>query len=95
MYLGRTKVRKQLEKMEQEKADKTLKATVRKAVESLEQQWKMKEQLFEIRISQSLSVRMSTRVLHRQSILIPSNDIKIIYSSKKYTYLYIKCCDQG
>lgn len=30
-------VRKQLEKMEQEKADKTLKATVRKAVESLEQ----------------------------------------------------------
>ena len=43
-------VRKQLEKMEQEKADKTLKATVRKAVESLEQQCqKMKEQLFEIK----------------------------------------------
>lgn len=36
--------------MEQEKADKTLKATVRKAVESLEQQCqKMKEQLFEIK----------------------------------------------
>lgn len=44
-------VRKQLEKMEQEKADKTLKATVRKAVESLEQQCqKMKQQLFEIKI---------------------------------------------
>lgn len=44
-------VRKQLEKMEQEKADKTLKATVRKAVDSLEQQCnKMKEQLFEIKI---------------------------------------------
>lgn len=43
-------VRKQLEKMEQEKADKTLKAAVRKAVESLEQQCqKMKEQLFEIK----------------------------------------------
>ncbi len=43
-------VRKQLEKMEQEKADKTLKATVRKAVESLENQCqKMKEQLFEIK----------------------------------------------
>lgn len=43
-------VRKQLEKMEQEKADKTLKATVRKAVEFLEQQCqKMKEQLFEIK----------------------------------------------
>lgn len=43
-------VRKQLEKMEQEKADKTLKATVRKAVESLEQKCqKMKEQLFEIK----------------------------------------------
>ncbi len=43
-------VRKQLEKMEQEKADKTLKATVRKAVESLEQQCqKMKQQLFEIK----------------------------------------------
>ena len=39
------------EKMEQEKADKTLKATVRKAVESLEQQCqKMKQQLFEIKI---------------------------------------------
>ena len=43
-------VRKQLEKMEQEKADKTLKATVRKAVETLEQQCqKMKQQLFEIK----------------------------------------------
>lgn len=43
-------VRKQLEKMEQEKTDKTLKATVRKAVDSLEQQCqKMKEQLFEIK----------------------------------------------
>lgn len=43
-------VRKQLEKMEQERADKTLKATVRKAVESLEQQCqKMKQQLFEIK----------------------------------------------
>lgn len=43
-------VRKQLEKMEQEKADKTLKATVRKAVDSLEQQCnKLKEQLFEIK----------------------------------------------
>lgn len=43
-------VRKQLEKMEQEKADKTLKATVRKAVDSLEQQCqKMKQQLFEIK----------------------------------------------
>ena len=43
-------VRKQLEKMEQEKANKTLKATVRKAVESLEQQCqKMKVQLFEIK----------------------------------------------
>lgn len=43
-------VRKQLEKMEQEKADKTLKATVRKVVESLEQQCqKMKEQSFEIK----------------------------------------------
>lgn len=43
-------VRKQLEKMEQEKADKTLKATIRKAVDSLEQQCdKMKEQLFEIK----------------------------------------------
>ncbi len=43
-------VRKQLEKMEQEKADKTLKATVRKVVDSLEQQCqKMKEQLFEIK----------------------------------------------
>lgn len=36
--------------MEQEKADKTLKATVRKAVETLEQQCqKMKQQLFEIK----------------------------------------------
>lgn len=44
-------VRKQLEKMEQEKADKTLKATVRKAVDSLEQQCHiMKEQLFEIKM---------------------------------------------
>lgn len=43
-------VRKQLEKMEKEKADKTLKATVRKAVVSLEHQCqKMKEQLFEIK----------------------------------------------
>ncbi len=43
-------VRKQLEKVEQEKADKTLKATVRKAVNSLEQQCqKMKQQLFEIK----------------------------------------------
>ena len=43
-------VRKQLEKMEQEKADKTLKAIVRKAVDSLEQQCqKMKQQLFEIK----------------------------------------------
>lgn len=43
-------VRKQLEKMEQEKADKTLKATVRKAVDSLEQQCdKMKNQLLEIK----------------------------------------------
>lgn len=43
-------VRRQLEKMEQEKADKTLKAVVRKAVDSLEQQChKMKEQLFEIK----------------------------------------------
>lgn len=43
-------VRKQLEKMEQEKADKTLKATIRKAVDSLEQQCqKMKQQLFEIK----------------------------------------------
>lgn len=43
-------VRKQLARMEQEKADKTLKATVRKAVDSLEQQCqKMKEQLFEIK----------------------------------------------
>lgn len=44
-------VRKQLEKMEQEKANKTLKATVCKAVDSLEQQCqKMKKQLFEIKI---------------------------------------------
>lgn len=43
-------VRKQLEKMEQEKADRTLKVTIRKAVDSLEQQCdKMKEQLFEIK----------------------------------------------
>ncbi len=43
-------VRRQLEKMEQEKADKTLKATIRKAVDNLEQQChKMKEQLFEIK----------------------------------------------
>lgn len=43
-------VRNQLARMEQEKADKTLKATIRKAVDSLEQQChKMKEQLFEIR----------------------------------------------
>ena len=43
-------VRKQLEKMEQE-TNKTLKATVCKAVESLEQQCqKMKKQLFEIKI---------------------------------------------
>lgn len=44
-------VRKQLEKMEQEKENKTLKATVCKAVDSLEQQCqKMKKQLFEIKI---------------------------------------------
>lgn len=43
-------VRKQLEKMEQEKADKTLKATLSKAVSSLEQKCqKMKQQLFEIK----------------------------------------------
>lgn len=43
-------VRKQLERMEQEKADKSLKATIRKAVDSLEQQChKMKEQLFEVK----------------------------------------------
>ena len=43
-------VRKQHAKMEQEKADKTLKVTIRKAVESLEQQChRMKEQLFEIK----------------------------------------------
>lgn len=43
-------VRRQLEKMEQEKADKTLKAVVHKAVDSLEQQSRrMKEQLFEIK----------------------------------------------
>lgn len=41
---------RQLEKMEQEKADKTLKATIRKAVDSLEQQChRMKEQLLEIK----------------------------------------------
>ena len=40
-------VRKQLEKMEQEKADKTLKATGRKAVEALEQDCQqMEEQCF-------------------------------------------------
>lgn len=32
-------VRKQFERMEQEKADKTLKATIYKAMDSLEQQW--------------------------------------------------------
>lgn len=43
-------VRRQLEKLEQEKADKTLKATIRKAVDSLERQChRMKEQLFEIK----------------------------------------------
>lgn len=43
-------VRRQLEKMEQENADKTLKATIRKAVDSLEQQChRMKEQLLEIK----------------------------------------------
>ena len=43
-------VRKQLEQMEKEKADKTLKATIRKAVDSLEKQCqKMKQQLFEIK----------------------------------------------
>lgn len=43
-------VRNQLARMEQEKADKTLKATIRKGVDSLEQQCqKMKEQLFEIK----------------------------------------------
>lgn len=43
-------VRQQLEKMEKEKADKTLKAIVRKAADFLEQQChKMKEQLFEIK----------------------------------------------
>lgn len=43
-------VRRQLEKMEQEKVGKTLKATVHKAVDSLEQQSRrMKEQLFEIK----------------------------------------------
>lgn len=41
---------RQLEKMEQEKADKTLKATIRKAVDNLEQQChKMKEKLLEIK----------------------------------------------
>lgn len=43
-------IRKQLARMEQKKADKTLKATICKAVDSLEQQCqKMKEQLFEIK----------------------------------------------
>lgn len=43
-------VRMQLEKMEKEKADRTFKATIQKAVNSLEQQCqKMKEQLFEIK----------------------------------------------
>lgn len=43
-------VRKQLERMEQEKANKSLKAVLKKSVESLEQQChKMKEQLFEIK----------------------------------------------
>ena len=43
-------VRKQLAKMEQEKADKTLKVTIHKAVESLEQQChRMKERLLEIK----------------------------------------------
>lgn len=50
-------VRKQLEKMEQEKVDKTLKATVRKAVVSLEQQCqKMKLQLFEIKMEEKVKV---------------------------------------
>ena len=43
-------VRKQLERMEQEKANKSLKAVLKKSVDSLEQQChKMKEQLFEIK----------------------------------------------
>lgn len=43
-------VRKQLEQMEQEKANKSLKAVLKKSVDSLEQQCnKMKEQLFEIK----------------------------------------------
>ncbi len=43
-------VRMQLENMEKEKADRTFKATIQKAVNSLEQQCqKMKEQLFEIK----------------------------------------------
>lgn len=43
-------VRMQLEKMEKEKADRTFKATIQKAVNSLEQQCqKMKEQIFEIK----------------------------------------------
>lgn len=43
-------VRRQLVKMEQEKADKTLKATIHKAVDNLEQQChRMKEQLLEIK----------------------------------------------
>lgn len=43
-------VRRQLERMEQEKANKSLKAVLKKSVDSLEQQChKMKEQLFEIK----------------------------------------------
>lgn len=43
-------VRKQLEQMEQEKANKSLKVVLKKSVDSLEQQCnKMKEQLFEIK----------------------------------------------
>ena len=43
--------------MEQEKADKTLKATARKAVDSLEQQCqKMKQQLFEIKTEVKVKV---------------------------------------
>lgn len=43
-------VRRQLEKMEQEKADRKMKAVIRKAVDSLEGQCnKMKEQLLEIK----------------------------------------------
>lgn len=43
-------VRSSLEKLEQEKADKTMKAVIKKSVESLEQQCnKMKEHLFEVK----------------------------------------------